>query len=131
MITAYLGLGANLGDPCQTLKNAVACLVRQAGITVTACSRLYRSAPLAAHGDDYCNGVTALQTALCARQLLHLGLTIERQFGRERRYPNAPRTLDIDLLLYGDAQIAEPDLIVPHPRMTGRAFVLLPLLELA
>jgi 2-amino-4-hydroxy-6-hydroxymethyldihydropteridine diphosphokinase len=130
MTIAYLGLGANLGDARQTLKDAVVCLAQQHTITVLAKSSLYRTAPIDASGDDYFNCVVKLETSLPARSLLRLCHHIEEQFGRERPYRNAPRTLDLDILLYGDSSIDEADLIVPHPRLAERAFVLVPLLEL-
>ena len=131
MTIAYLGLGANLGDARQTLKDAVVCLAQQHTITVLAKSSLYRTAPIDASGDDYFNCVVKLETSLPARSLLRLCHHIELQFGRERPYRNAPRTLDLDILLYGASSIDEADLVVPHPRMTERAFVLVPLLEIA
>ncbi len=130
MTVAYLGVGANLGDARQTLKDAVVCLAQQHTITVLAKSSLYRTAPIDAGGDDYYNCVVKLDTTLAVRQLLALCQRIEHHFGRERPFRNAPRTLDIDILLYGDDEIDEPDLIVPHPRMTGRAFALVPLVEI-
>lgn len=130
MTVAYLGLGANLGDARQTLKDAVVCLAQQPGITVLAKSSLYRSAPLDADGDDYYNCVVAIGTVLPARRLLELCLSTENHFGRERPYRNAPRTLDLDILLYGDEAIDDADLVVPHPRLTERAFALVPLIEL-
>lgn len=129
MTVAWLGIGANLGDARQTLKDAVVCLAQQHTITVLAKSSLYRTAPVDAGGDDYFNCVVKLDTRLSVRDLLGLCHRIEHHFGRERPFRNAPRTLDIDILLYGEAIIDEPDLIVPHPRMTGRAFVLAPLAE--
>jgi 2-amino-4-hydroxy-6-hydroxymethyldihydropteridine diphosphokinase len=106
------------------------CLAQQRTITVLAKSSLYRTAPVDAGGDDYFNCVVKIETSLPARQLLRLCHTVEEQFGRERPYRNAPRTLDLDILLYGDSSIDEADLIVPHPRLTERAFVLVPLIEL-
>jgi 2-amino-4-hydroxy-6-hydroxymethyldihydropteridine diphosphokinase len=130
MTVAYLGLGANLGDARQTLKDAVVCLAQQHTITVLAKSSLYRTAPIDAGGDDYYNCVVKLETTLAVRHLLALCHKIELHFGRERPFRNAPRTLDLDILLYGDQSIDEPDLIVPHPRLTERAFALVPLVEL-
>jgi 2-amino-4-hydroxy-6-hydroxymethyldihydropteridine diphosphokinase len=130
MTVAYLGLGANLGDARQTLKDAVVCLAQQHAITVLAKSSLYRTAPIDAGGNDYYNCVVKVDTTLGARHLLTLCHTIEHHFGRERPFRNAPRTLDLDILLYGDECIDEPDLIVPHPRLTDRAFALVPLVEL-
>ncbi|MBN3852648.1 MULTISPECIES: 2-amino-4-hydroxy-6-hydroxymethyldihydropteridine diphosphokinase [unclassified Paraburkholderia] len=130
MTVAWLGIGANLGDARQTLKDAVVCLAQQHTITVVAKSSLYRTAPIDAGGDDYFNCVVKLETCLTAHDLLALCQRIEHHFGRERPFRNAPRTLDIDILLFGDAMIDEADLIVPHPRMTARAFVLAPLAEI-
>ena len=130
MTVAYLGLGANLGDARQTLKDAVVCLAQQHTITVLAKSSLYRTAPIDAGGDDYYNCVVKLDTTLPVRQLLALCHKIELHFGRERPFRNAPRTLDLDILLFGDDSIDEPDLIVPHPRLIERAFVLVPLIEI-
>lgn len=130
MTVAWLGLGANLGDARQTLKDAVVCLAQQHTITVLAKSSFYRSAPIDAGGDDYFNCVVKVETTLPVRHLLALCLRIEHHFGRERPYRNAPRTLDIDILLYGEHEHDEPDLIVPHPRIGERAFVLLPLVEI-
>ncbi|SDH45867.1 2-amino-4-hydroxy-6-hydroxymethyldihydropteridine diphosphokinase [Paraburkholderia phenazinium] len=130
MTVAYLGLGANLGDARQTLKDAVVCLAQQHTITVLAKSSLYRTAPIDAGGDDYYNCVVKLETTLSVRHLLALCHKIELHFGRERPFRNAPRTLDLDILLYGDHSIDEPDLIVPHPRLIERAFALVPLVEL-
>mgnify|MGYP003945702965 CR=1 FL=1 len=130
MTVAYLGLGANLGDARQTLKDAVVCLAQQHTITVLAKSSLYRTAPIDAGGDDYFNCAVKIETALPVRHLLALCHKIEHQFGRERPFRNAPRTLDLDILLYGDQSIDEPDLIVPHPRLIERAFALVPLIEI-
>jgi 2-amino-4-hydroxy-6-hydroxymethyldihydropteridine diphosphokinase len=130
MTVAWLGIGANLGDARQTLKDAVVCLAQQHTLTVLAKSSLYRTAPIDAGGDDYFNVVVKLDTRLDARDLLLLCQRVEHHFGRERPFRNAPRTLDIDILLYGDTVIDEADLIVPHPRMTGRAFVLVPAVEI-
>lgn len=130
MTVAWLGIGANLGDARQTLKDAVVCLAQQHTLTVLAKSSLYRTAPVDAGGDDYFNCVVKLETRLAVHELLALCQRVEHHFGRERPFRNAPRTLDIDILLYGDAVIDEPDLIVPHPRMTGRAFVLVPAVEI-
>lgn len=131
MTMAYLGLGANLGQAKQTLKDAVVCLAQQVGITIAQKSCLYKTAPLDADGDDYLNAILAIETSLSPHALLALCQQLETHFGRERPYPNAPRTLDIDILLYGDMQISDADLTIPHPRMTGRAFVLVPLVEMA
>ncbi|CAD6510855.1 2-amino-4-hydroxy-6-hydroxymethyldihydropteridinepyrophosphokinase [Paraburkholderia hiiakae] len=130
MTVAWLGIGANLGDARQTLKDAVVCLAQQHTLAVVAKSSLYRTAPIDAGGDDYYNCVVKIETSLDVHALLALCQRVEHHFGRERPFRNAPRTLDIDILLYGDAAIDETDLVVPHPRMTGRAFALVPLVEI-
>lgn len=130
-VAAYVGLGANLGDPAQAVQDALQSLRALPDTSVRAVSSLYQSAPVDAGGDDFVNAVACLDTTLDAHELLKGLQAIELSFGRERPFRNAPRTLDLDLLLYGDAAIAEPGLEVPHPRMQWRAFVLLPLLELA
>ncbi len=130
-VAAYVGLGANLGDPAQALRDALQALRSLPQTTLGAVSSFYCSAPVDAGGDDFVNAVARLDTALDARTLLQGLQAVELSFGRERPFRNAPRTLDLDLLLYGDAVIDEPGLEVPHPRMSTRAFVLLPLLELA
>jgi 2-amino-4-hydroxy-6-hydroxymethyldihydropteridine diphosphokinase len=130
MTVAYLGLGANLGDARQTLKDAVVCLASQHVITVLGKSSLYRTAPIDAGGDDYYNLAVKLETALGAHHLLALCHKIEHHFGRERPFRNAPRTLDIDILLFGDQCFDDAELVVPHPRLTERAFVLVPLVEI-
>jgi 2-amino-4-hydroxy-6-hydroxymethyldihydropteridine diphosphokinase len=130
-VTAYVGLGANLGNAAQTVRDAMAALAATPGVSLVRVSSLYRSAPVDATGPDFINAVAAITTRLTAPALLHALQAIEQGAGRERPYRNAPRTLDLDLLLYGDARIASPDLIVPHPRMGERAFVLLPLREIA
>ena len=128
---AYIGIGANLGDARANVADALARLQRQPGCTLMAASGLYRTAPIDSSGDDYINAVARIATTLDAEALLQALLGIEQAHGRERPYRNAPRTLDLDLLLYGDQRIDSPTLTVPHPRMTERAFVLVPLLELA
>ncbi|QGZ53876.1 2-amino-4-hydroxy-6-hydroxymethyldihydropteridine diphosphokinase [Paraburkholderia acidiphila] len=130
MTVAWLGIGANLGDARQTLKDAVVCLAQQHTLTVVAKSSLYRTAPIDAGGDDYYNCVVKVETSLDGHALLALCQRVEHHFGRERPFRNAPRTLDIDILLYGNVSIDETDLVVPHPRMTGRAFALVPLVEI-
>lgn len=130
MTVAYLGLGANVGDARQSLKDAVISLAQRPGIIVLAKSSLYRTAPVDAAGDDFYNCVVAVGTLMPPRTLLELCQGVEHEFGRERPFRNAPRTLDVDILLYGDERIAETDLVVPHPRLTQRAFALVPLLEL-
>jgi 2-amino-4-hydroxy-6-hydroxymethyldihydropteridine diphosphokinase len=130
-VTAYVGLGANLGEPVRALREALAALQRLPSTTLLAQSSFYGSAPVDAGGPDYVNAVAAISTALDAPTLLAQLQAIEQGAGRQRPYRNAPRTLDLDLLLYGSARIASATLIVPHPRMRERAFVLLPLAEIA
>jgi 2-amino-4-hydroxy-6-hydroxymethyldihydropteridine diphosphokinase len=130
-VTAYVGLGANLGEPLAALQAALRALGALPGTRLVRNSRIYRSAPVDAGGPDYLNAVAELQTALAAPELLRELQRVEADAGRERPYRNAPRTLDLDLLLYGSARIESDALTVPHPRMRERAFVLLPLAELA
>jgi 2-amino-4-hydroxy-6-hydroxymethyldihydropteridine diphosphokinase len=128
---AYIGIGANLGDARANVLDALERLQRQPGCTLMASSSLYRTAPIDSSGDDYINAVARIATTLDAEGLLQALHAIEQAHGRERPYRNAPRTLDLDLLLYADQTIHSATLTVPHPRMSQRAFVLLPLLELA
>jgi 2-amino-4-hydroxy-6-hydroxymethyldihydropteridine diphosphokinase len=130
-VVATVGLGANLGDPQAALAGAIASIAALEGVKLVAQSSFYRSAPIDSSGPDYVNAVVQLQTNLIAPELLAQLQTIEQGAGRERPYRNAPRTLDLDLLLFGDAHIQSPSLTVPHPRMWQRAFVLLPLAEIA
>jgi 2-amino-4-hydroxy-6-hydroxymethyldihydropteridine diphosphokinase len=130
-VTAFVALGANLGDAAQTLRDALAALHQAPGVRVLRQSRLYRSAPVDASGPDYVNAVAEICTTCTAPALLHTLQTLENAAGRERPYRNAPRTLDLDVLLYGSARMQSPTLTLPHPRMDGRAFVLLPLAEIA
>ena len=130
-VTAFVGIGANLGDAQATVRAAIAALGALPRTRLAGASRLYRSAPVDAGGPDFVNAVAQLETRLSAPALLAGLQGLEQAAGRERPYRNAPRTLDLDLLLYGDARIASPALTVPHPRMRERAFVLLPLRELA
>ncbi len=130
-MSAWIGLGANLGDARAALRAAVRALAALPGTRVLRVSSLYRSAPVDAGGPDYLNAVAELDTPLAPLALLHTLQSIEQAAGRERPYRNAPRTLDLDLLLHGDERLDSPELTVPHPRMGERAFVLLPLAELA
>ena len=127
----YIGLGANLGDSVATLRTALAALAALPATRLVNQSALYRSAPVDADGPDYLNAVAALDTGLAAQQLLFQLQAIELRLGRRRSYKNAPRTLDLDLLLYGGQTIATRKLTVPHPRMHERAFVLRPLADIA
>lgn len=128
---AYVGLGANLGDARVQVEAAFGALAALAGVESARCSSLYRTAPIDAGGPDYVNAVAWVDTVLEPLALLHALQAIETRFGRERPYPNAPRTLDLDLLLHGDTCLATPELTLPHPRLHLRAFVLRPLAELA
>lgn len=133
-VTAFVGLGANLGDAAATVRAALAALAGLPRTRMVQASRLYRT-PAWGRGDqpDFVNAVARLDTGLDARALLDALLAVERDFGRERAEGQrwGPRTLDLDLLLYGDARIDQPGLHVPHPHLHQRAFVLVPLLELA
>ena len=127
----YIGIGANLGDAAATVVDAVAALADLPGCRLTQVSSLYRSAPVAASGPDFYNAVAEVDTTLSPEALLDALQRIESAFGRQRPYANAPRSLDLDLLLHGDGVQQTPQLTLPHPRLHLRAFVLLPLLELA
>jgi poly(A) polymerase len=131
-VIAYIGIGANLGNPQIQVRDAFAALGRLPAVRVAAVSSLYRSAPVgAADQPDFCNAVARVETALRPRALLDALLDLETRHGRFRSFPNAPRTLDLDLLLYGGEVFDEQGLHVPHPRMHLRRFVLEPLLEIA
>jgi len=130
MIVCHIGIGANLGDACEQVQQAILRLAQLPQSQLRAQSSLFRTAPIDADGDDYINAVVQLDTALSAQDLLQQLQAIEQDFGRERPYRNAPRTLDLDLLLYGQQTIETTTLQVPHPRMTQRAFVLIPLLQI-
>jgi len=130
---AYVGLGANLGDRERTLREAVDALGAGEGIEVVAVSTLRETEPVGVGEQPrFLNGAAALDTRLESRELLDRLLDVEQRFGRVRvPGEHGPRTLDLDLLLYGDARIDEPGLTVPHPRLHERRFVLEPLAELA
>ena len=131
-VRAYVGLGANLcEDLGATLTQASLQLAALQGTRVVALSSLWRSAPVDATGPDFVNAVVALDTDLAPLDLLDALQAIEQAHGRERPYRHAPRTLDLDLLLYGDSVLDTPRLTLPHPRLGERAFVLRPLLEIA
>lgn len=130
-VRAWLSLGANLGDARQTLCSAMAAMNRWPHTRLAAASSLYRTAPVDACGPDYINAVVEVQTSLSPQALLQKCREQETAAGRERPYRHAPRTLDIDILLYGDRCVNLPELTVPHPRMLQRAFVLVPLAEIA
>jgi 2-amino-4-hydroxy-6-hydroxymethyldihydropteridine diphosphokinase len=127
---AFVGVGANLGDAVATVRAALRVLGQLPDTELAASSSLYRSAPVQASGPDFVNAVAELRTALGPMPLLHRLQSIEQTFGRMRSVRNAPRTLDLDLLLLGDCVMQGPELVLPHPRAHLRAFVLWPLLEL-
>lgn len=126
----YVGLGANLGDTRKALAGAWAELQQLPGTSDHRCSSWFRSAPVDATGPDYLNAVACFSTSMSPHVLLSELQRIELLYGRERGWRNAPRTLDLDLLLHGQASLISPVLTVPHPRLHERAFVLLPLAEL-
>ena len=129
---AYIALGSNLEEPQRQLQAGFAALARLPDTQLVAQSSLYRSAPVGyANQPDFVNAVAVIHTTLTPRALLDALLSIERMHGRVREFPNAPRTLDLDIALYGERVINEPGLTVPHPRMHQRAFVLAPLAEIA
>jgi 2-amino-4-hydroxy-6-hydroxymethyldihydropteridine diphosphokinase len=132
-ITAYIALGGNLGDRQEYLTRALEALRQHPGITVTRVSSFYETIPVGGPPGqpNYLNGAAELHTDLEPRALLQALLAIEARLGRVRRESNGPRTVDLDLLLYGDRVLQEADLIVPHPRMHERTFVLQPLAEIA
>jgi 2-amino-4-hydroxy-6-hydroxymethyldihydropteridine diphosphokinase len=129
-VAAYVGLGANLGNPAAQLQQALAALAELPESTLEAVSSLYRTRPVDADGPDYLNAVARLSTSLAPLALLQALHHIEHAAGRERPYHNAPRRLDLDLLLHGSVLLQTPTLTLPHPRLHLRAFVLVPLLEL-
>ena len=131
LVSVFVGLGSNLGQSREALSHAISQLNGLPETQVVKCSSFYQSAPHEATGPDYINAVVLIQTRLNAHALLRQFQAIENDAGRERPYRNAPRTLDVDMLLYGEAVIQSEHLTVPHPRMQTRAFVMLPLSELA
>jgi 2-amino-4-hydroxy-6-hydroxymethyldihydropteridine diphosphokinase len=128
--TAYIGIGANLGDAATAVRDAIARLGGVGSTNLTGQSSLFLTAPVDAEGNDFINAVARVETSLTAEALLAELHRMELEAGRERPHRNAPRTLDLDLLLYGDKQVRTETLTVPHPRMTERAFVLIPLLQI-
>lgn len=126
-----IALGSNLGDSLAILRGALAALDQHPDIAVVACSRVYQTAPVGPPQPDYLNACALLRSHLAPAELLHLLLAVERQFGRERRERWGARRLDLDLLLFDDLIIETAELEVPHPRMWERAFVLVPLAEVA
>ena len=130
-VVAYIGLGANLGDPRASVVMAMDAIAALDGVTGMRASSLYGSAPIDAGGADYVNAVVEVQTVLQPLQLLDALQRLEASAGRQRSFRNAPRTLDLDILLYGAESLLSTRLTVPHPRLWERAFALRPLAELA
>ena len=131
-VTAYIALGSNLQDPAAQVEAAFAALDTLPQSRVVARSSLYRTTPVGyADQPAFITAVAAFETTLAPRALLDALLALEKARGRARTFPNAPRTLDLDVLLYGDQLIEEPGLSIPHPRLHERAFVLAPLAEIA
>ena len=127
-----MGVGANLGCPADTVAAAARTLAESAGVDGVVTSPLYRTRPVGpVPQDDFVNGVFRLETALAPLALLDLLLAVEARFGRRRRERWGPRTLDLDLLLYGDLVVDHPRLRVPHPEVGKRGFVLVPLTDLS
>jgi 2-amino-4-hydroxy-6-hydroxymethyldihydropteridine diphosphokinase len=132
MPRAFVALGANLDDPQVQVRAALAALARLPQVTLVATSSLYRTAPVGLVGQpDFINAVAALDTSLSPDDLLEALFAIERSFGRVRKEKNGPRTLDLDLLLYDDRSVTSQHLQLPHPRLHLRAFVIVPLAEIA
>jgi 2-amino-4-hydroxy-6-hydroxymethyldihydropteridine diphosphokinase len=132
MIEAFIGIGSNLDHPADQVRKAVSALDQPPALRCTECSSLYETDPVGYLDQPrFINAVARVRTSLSAPELLERLREIETRQGRQRGIPNGPRTLDLDLLLFGGQMIEESGLTVPHPRMTERAFVLLPLVELA
>ena len=131
MARAFVGVGANLGDPAAQVRAAIAALAALPGTLLVTASSLYRTAPVGyADQPDFVNAAALLETALAPRALLEALQAIEARSGRARSFKDAPRALDLDLLLYGGEVIDEPGLAVPHPRLHERAFALAPVVEI-
>jgi len=129
---AYLGLGSNLGDRLAHLQRALAGLAATDAVRVVAVSRVYETEPVGGPSqDDFLNAVVSIDTTLSPRELLDVAMAVEQLADRVRAERWGPRTLDVDVLLYGDEAVQEPDLEIPHPRMHERAFVLAPLHDVA
>ena len=131
-ITAFVALGSNLGDPAQQIRSALRALAALPGTRLVRHSSFYRNPPEGGLDQpEFVNAVAQIETRDGPRELLDRLLEIERAQGRARDYANAPRTLDLDVVLYGDRAVREPGLTIPHPRMLDRPFVLVPLAEIA
>jgi len=132
MTIAYIALGSNLQDPIKQVTRAFEAIAKLEGTQLLARSSLYQTAPVGYDNQpDFINAVAKIETLLPPLELLRQLLALEASFGRERPFPNAPRILDLDLLLYGDVRMQTSELTLPHPRMHERGFVLLPLAEIA
>ena len=131
MAKAFIGFGGNVGDTRQIITDAMVCLALRSQLQIIHKSCLYQSAPVEATGGDYINSVVQIETDLTPYGLLHVCQTIEQQFGRERPYENAPRTLDLDILYFEGVAQGDTELTLPHPRLHQRRFVLEPLAEIA
>lgn len=131
MARAFIGFGGNIGDTRQLITDAIICLAQRRELQILAKSCFYQSAPVDAAGGDYINSVIEIETQLSPYGLLHVCQAVEQEFGRERPYANAPRTLDLDILAFEGISQNEAELTLPHPRIIERSFVLLPLLEIA
>ncbi len=130
-VEALVAIGANLGNARASVMQAIEALGQLPKTRCLQVSSLYRTEPVQAKGPDFINAVAKLETALTAPDLLQALQALEQAAGRERPYPNAPRTLDLDVLMYGDATIDSPRLTVPHPRWRERAFVVCPLRDVS
>jgi len=132
LVTAFIALGSNLGDPKKQLRSALSALAGIPQTRLVRVSSFYRNPPEGGLDQPaFVNAVAEIETGASPRELLDRLLEIERAHGRERDYPNAPRTLDLDIALYGDRVVHDPGLTIPHPRMVRRAFVMVPLAEIA
>ena len=131
MARAFIGFGGNIGDTRQIITDAIICLAQRRELQILAKSCFYQSAPLQATGGDYINAVIEIETELSPYGLLHVCQAVEQEFGRERPYANAPRTIDLDILSFEGISQEDAKLTLPHPRIIERSFVLLPLLEIA
>jgi 2-amino-4-hydroxy-6-hydroxymethyldihydropteridine diphosphokinase len=132
MHQAFIALGSNLQNPQAQVERALQTIANTANIKLIKASSLYKTAPVGYDNQpDFINAVAQIETDLSPTALLHKLLEIETQHGRERLFPNAPRVLDLDVLLYENIEINTPELTLPHPRMHTRGFVMLPLAEIA
>lgn len=129
--TAFIALGSNLQDPKIQVEQALSTIAKTSNIKLIKASSLYKTSPVGYDNqDDFINAVTEIETSLSPLELLHTLFAIENTFGRERPFPNAPRILDLDVLLYDDVRMDSNELTIPHPRMHERGFVMIPLAEI-